>query len=72
MALRIEASVELAHLRGDSTLVAFLDCSKCYKRIEHRMAGERVRVSGMQTQVPQIGGRVGGDVDDDGRCQDRL
>lgn len=51
MAFRTAAPSELAQWWGDFTLAAFLDCSNCCERIEHRMAGYRVIASGMPTQV---------------------
>lgn len=51
LAFRIAASVELAQWRGRPTLVAVLDCSTCYERIEHRTLGEGQRHSGMPWQV---------------------
>lgn len=47
-------SAELAQWRGDSTLVAFLGCSKCCERVECRTAGERALASGIQTQVLRL------------------
>lgn len=48
MASRTRASVELRDHHGQSTLLAFLDCSKCYERVGHAVAGSRARISGLR------------------------
>lgn len=59
MASRRRASIELQHYRGPSTLLAFLDCSKCDERVGHAVAGSRAQVSGLPGRIAS-GLRVSG------------
>ena len=51
MACRSRALTELAHWGGKHVLSAFLDCSKCYERIEHRTAGQRATGTGCPATI---------------------
>ena len=39
LASRAKMHTELANWKGKETLIAFLECSKCYERVAHNTAG---------------------------------
>ena len=43
--------MELSQWQGHHTLLALLDCSKCYERVEHRTAAARAEASGFPDTV---------------------
>ena len=51
MACRSRAQTEIAHWEGKHTITAYLDCSKCYERIEHETAGHRAVDSGCPVAI---------------------
>ena len=51
MASRSRAQAEITHWEGKHTITAFLDCSKCYERIEHETAGKRATSSGCPASI---------------------
>ena len=51
LATRTRIDMELDHWRGLFTLLALLDCSKCYERVEHFVAGHRAIASGFPDTV---------------------
>lgn len=53
-AIRTRASVELQHHQGRSTLLALLDCSKCYERVGHVVAGSRALASGLPGRIANM------------------
>lgn len=44
----------VARFRGKHTLLAFLDCSKCYEHVGRRLAGRRAIASGLQSRVANV------------------
>lgn len=48
------ASIEAEHYQGDHSLLAFLDCSKCYERVGHALAGRRALRSGLAARVANM------------------
>ena len=51
MACRSRAQTEIAHWEGKHTVTAYLDCSKCYERIEHETAGHRAVATGCPVAI---------------------
>ena len=51
LACHTRAQVELAAWKGQSVLMALLDCSKCYERVEHLTAAQRAVDSGCPDTV---------------------
>ncbi len=45
---------ELAEAAGDQTVTAFLDCSKCYERVPHRLAARRALELGAPPRLMQM------------------
>lgn len=54
MACRTRASIEQQHYQGRSTLMAFLDCSKCYERVGHITAGNLVLASRLPGRIANM------------------
>ena len=46
MATRTRMDMELADWQGLFTLLALLDCRKCYERVAHALAGQRADDTG--------------------------
>lgn len=47
LAVRTRGSIEAPHCEGKDSLLAFLDCSKCYERVKHALVGERALDTGL-------------------------
>lgn len=54
MACHTRASIKQQHYHGCRTLLAFLECSKCYERVGHATAGSRVLASGLPGRIANM------------------
>ena len=51
MAYSTHATMELAHWKGQHTVLALLDCSKCYERVEHLTGAQDAYDSGCPPDI---------------------
>lgn len=54
LAATTRASTETQHYHGEHSLLAFVDCSKCYERAGHALAGQRAFRSGLAVWVANM------------------
>lgn len=54
LAAKASASIEVKRYLGDPSLLAFLDCRKCYERVGHALAGQRALQSGLAARVANM------------------
>lgn len=54
LAANPRASIEVMHYQVGHNLLAFLDCSNCYERVGHTLAGARALQSGLAARVANI------------------
>ena len=54
LAYDTQVRIEKAHWAGEHVLIAFLDCSKCYERIEHSIAGQDTVATGCPDTIANM------------------
>lgn len=54
LAARTPAGMEVAKFQGKHALLAFLDCSKRFERVGHKLAGDRAVATGLQSRIANM------------------